>query len=380
MHRLLRRVAHSFTSQATLQPRSLPKRLRVFRSTTNDPWFNLATEEWIFHNHDPKDCQILFLWRNSPTVVIGRNQNPWKECHIQRMDEDGVLLARRKSGGGAVFQDLGNSCFTFLSPIDGYSSAVNSQVLLNALEILGIHGMASGRNDLVLTADLRKFSGSAFRLTTDRAFHHGTLLVGVDMAALGRYLNPSKAKLESKGVKSVQARVVNLSAVLPSLNQDILDDHIIYSFCKMYGFHPDAVTAEVLDHRTLSSIETLTDYYSKFKDWNWRFGQTPEFNHSMETRFPWGSVEVHLNSNEGVITGTRIFSDCLFPNFIEKLESVLSSRTSNGHGPAGTSLPYNQQGIRQACALVRQSLEQDPDRQLLIASLQDFEDWLAASI
>ena len=146
------------------------------------PLFNLAVEECIFRQMDPNQ-RVLFLWRNANTVVIGRAQNPWKECNTRRMEEDGVTLARRSSGGGAVFHDLGNSCFTFMEGKPEYDKSISTAIVLDALKRLGVEAFASGRNDLlVATPDgERKVSGSAYRETHDRGFHHGTLLLDADL-------------------------------------------------------------------------------------------------------------------------------------------------------------------------------------------------------
>ncbi|VTP62051.1 Lipoate-protein ligase A [Serratia rubidaea] len=122
--------------------------LRVLISDSYDPWFNLAVEECIFREMSTQ--KILFLWRNAETVVIGQSQNPWKECNTRRMEQDGIRLARRSSGGGAVFHDLGNTCFTFMAGKPGYDKSVSTQIILQALATLGIRATASGRNDLVI--------------------------------------------------------------------------------------------------------------------------------------------------------------------------------------------------------------------------------------
>ena len=139
-------------------------RLRLLLSDSHDPLFNLAVEECIFRQMDPNQ-RVLFLWRNANTVVIGRAQNPWKECNTRRMEEDGVTLARRSSGGGAVFHDLGNSCFTFMAGKPEYDKSISTAIVLDALKRLGVEAFASGRNDLlVATPDgERKVSGSAYR-------------------------------------------------------------------------------------------------------------------------------------------------------------------------------------------------------------------------
>ncbi len=123
--------------------------LRLLISDSYDPWFNSAVEECIFRQM-PATQRVLFLWRNADTVVIGRAQNPWKECNTRRMEEDNVRLARRSSGGGAVFHDLGNTCFTFMAGKPEYDKTISTHIVLAALNSLGIMADASGRNDLVV--------------------------------------------------------------------------------------------------------------------------------------------------------------------------------------------------------------------------------------
>lgn len=167
-------------------------KLRLLLSESYDPWFNLAVEECIFKQM-PADQRVLFLWRNDNTVVIGRAQNPWKECNTRKMEEDGVKLARRSSGGGAVFHDLGNTCFTFMAGKPEYNKTISTQIILDGLSKAGIQATASGRNDLVvpLADGERKISGSAYKETKDRGFHHGTLLINADSGSINEKINYS---------------------------------------------------------------------------------------------------------------------------------------------------------------------------------------------
>ena len=158
--------------------------LRLLISDSYDPWFNLAVEECIFRQM-PATQRVLFLWRNADTVVIGRAQNPWKECNTRRMEEDNVRLARRSSGGGAVFHDLGNLNFTFSVTEENYDLHRQQQVILAACRLLGLRAELSGRNDLL--AEGRKFSGNSFYAHNGRAFHNGTLLVDADMQISGTF-------------------------------------------------------------------------------------------------------------------------------------------------------------------------------------------------
>jgi lipoate-protein ligase A len=193
----------------------------------------------------PATQRVLFLWRNADTVVIGRAQNPWKECNTRRMEEDNVRLARRSSGGGAVFHDLGNTCFTFMAGKPEYDKTISTSIVLNALNSLGVTAEASGRNDLVVKTPEgdRKVSGSAYRETMDRGFHHGTLLLNADLSRLANYLNPDKKKLQAKGITSVRGRVANLVELLPGVTHEQICDAIREAFFEHYG---ERVEAEVI--------------------------------------------------------------------------------------------------------------------------------------
>ena len=300
-------------------------KLRILKSAVTNPWFNLATEDWIFQALDP-DSHTLFLWRNSETVVIGRSQNPWVECKIDKMEADDVFLARRQSGGGAVFHDLGNTNFTFLSPKDDYDQAANFTIIINALKKLGIEADLSGRNDMQVGD--KKISGSAFKHVADRSFHHGTLLVNANMQKLGDYLNPHPLKLKAKGIKSVRARVANLVEFNADINHETLSKAIIEAFCEYYG---DTAPVEELDEASLAKQPNLNKYYQQMADWDWRFGKTPEFTHHIETRFDWGIIDLHLDVKQAVIREVVIFSDALNVELIDLLKESLADVKYDKH-------------------------------------------------
>ena len=200
----------------------------ILYAESNEIFFNLATEEYIYEHLNIIN-PVLFLWRNNKTIIIGKHQNPWKECRVQLLDQDGVVLARRKSGGGCVYQDLGNSVFSFINPINDFSKedykTMNNSILINSLNRFGFNASPSGRNDLHV--DGHKVSGSAYKLSLGKkdgsgkkALHHGTMLLDLDLNALEKYLSPNKLKLISKGVDSVKGRVINLTKLNPSINHD----------------------------------------------------------------------------------------------------------------------------------------------------------------
>ena len=295
--------------------------LRLLVSDSHDPLFNLAVEECIFRQMDPNQ-RVLFLWRNANTVVIGRAQNPWKECNTRRMEEDGVTLARRSSGGGAVFHDLGNSCFTFMAGKPGYDKSISTAIVLDALKLLGVSAFASGRNDLlVATQDGdRKVSGSAYRETHDRGFHHGTLLLDADLSRLANYLNPDPKKLAAKGISSVRSRVANLCELLPGIEHQQVSHALIEAFFTHYGAR---VSPEHISPIQLPDLPGFADTFARQRSWEWNFGHAPAFTHQLDERFDWGGVELHFDVEKGVIGRAQIFSDSLDPAPLDALAQRL---------------------------------------------------------
>ena len=226
-------------------------KLKLYRGQSFDPFFNLAVEEYLLQNTD-EGCCTLYLWQNQNTVVIGRNQNAFKECRTTLLEDEGGKLARRLSGGGAVFHDLGNLNFTFLVPTADYDLDKQLKVIELACEKLGVKVERSGRNDIL--ADGRKFSGNAFYKNGPRAYHHGTLMVDVDREKMGRYLNPSKAKLSSKGVDSVRSRVVNLKELASDTTIELLSEKLAEAFEEVYGLPYEEIGLLEKDRKAIQPL------------------------------------------------------------------------------------------------------------------------------
>ena len=295
--------------------------IKLYESKSFDPYLNLATEQYLMETVEEDAC-ILFLWQNQNTVVIGKNQNAWKECRTALLEEEGAILARRLSGGGAVFHDLGNLNFTFLMPQSEYDLDRQFSVIAEAVSMLGLKAERSGRNDVL--AEGRKFSGNAFYKNGKQAYHHGTLLVNVDMGKLGRYLNPSKAKLQAKGVDSVRSRVVNLTELSPSLTIDIMKDAMAKAFAKVYDKPMTVIYDRDFDH---AAIEALRQRNAQ---WEWNYGQKLPFSVEMEDRFPWGGLQICMEVNNGMIQSVKVYSDAMDWALAPKLEALLTEcRYSN---------------------------------------------------
>ena len=290
-------------------------RLGIYETTSVNPHRNLAMEKYLMDNTEPGMC-ILYLWQNQNTVVIGRNQNAWLECRTSLLEEEGGKLARRLSGGGAVFHDLGNLNFTFLMCKEDYDLDKQVQVIQRACALAGITAEKSGRNDLL--ADGRKFSGNAFYQSRTHAYHHGTLMVDVDKEKLGRYLSPPKAKLEAKGVASVRSRVVNLKELAPELTIDKMKAYMATAFSEVYGLDAEAV---VLNDDDLKQIAQVGEEYGS---WEYLYGAPLPFSYECETRFDWGFVHLQLDAKDGIIRSAKLYSDTMDWALPQTVESALT--------------------------------------------------------
>lgn len=280
---------------------------------TWNPWHNLAVEKYLSTKIKEGDV-ILYLWQNERTVVIGRNQNAIRECRAQLLEEEGGCLARRTTGGGAVYHDLGNLCFTFLASPEVYNLEKQLQVIQAACRKFGVETKFSGRNDII-TEDGFKFSGNAFSKTSRCSIQHGTLMVNVDVSQLGRYLTPSKDKMKAKGVKSVQSRVCNLKDLNPEVTTDAMRQALKESFEELYG------SFEELDTKILDNSQ-VKETYELYSSWEWKFGKSPECETSYSKRFDWGELEVCLKLNAMHISEIVVFSDMLdvvLPGLLEHL-------------------------------------------------------------
>lgn len=287
----------------------------IVRTTGMDPWYNLSVEEYLLDRVKKSQC-ILYLWQNQNTVVIGRHQNAWKECRTDILERENGKLARRLSGGGAVFHDIGNLNFTFLMPREDYDLERQVKTILSAVRSLGIDAYMQGRNDLL--ADGRKFSGNAFCLRKDSAYHHGTILVSADMEKMTRYLSVSTDKIKSKGIDSIRSRVVNLSELKPGLSIVDVAEALVKAFRESYEGGTDVIYGtEWMDRAALS------EYYDKYSSWQWIYGTSPDFDIELSSRFSWGSIQLLLKLEKGMIKSAAVYSDAMDEEFIGMLPGVL---------------------------------------------------------
>ncbi len=288
--------------------------LTIVDSISYDPYVNLAMEEWLLGNVR-KDEVIFYLWQNQHTVVIGKNQNAYKECLVDALIEDHGKLARRNSGGGAVYHDLGNLNFTFLMHQENYDVKRQCEIIADALAQLGIHAEVSGRNDI--TVNHKKISGNAFYSCRGRNYHHGTLLMNVELSQMQKFLVPSAAKLKSKGVDSVKARVANLIEFAPTLTLQELKGQLIQAAKRCYQCVEEYLEVSAEDN---TQIQHLAKHYQSEK---WLYGVNLAFEIELAHRFDWGEVQFQLKLNQGIIQDDQIYGDVMDVSFIESLRGVL---------------------------------------------------------
>ena len=259
------------------------KRIQVVVSNQYNPYLNLAVETWLT-DHQEEGVVTMYLWKNERTVVIGLNQNPFSECDVKRLNEEGGHLMRRRTGGGAIYHDLGNLNFSFIADKQDYDVRKQQSVIQKALQHYGLEAEISGRNDL--TCQGRKFSGNAFFNGTVNNLHHGTILIKTDSAMMQRYLTVTPQKLQKHGVQSVRSRVVNLSELADVSSENIVEP-LIEAFESVYG-----MKAEQVDFKALAKLPEVQATVAHITSHEYLYAKWEHFKAIKKGQFPWGNVEV----------------------------------------------------------------------------------------
>ncbi len=296
------------------------KNIYTLISDDFNPYKNLALEEYLLYNLQDDEV-IMYLWQNKNTVVIGKNQNCRAQCKLEALQNDGGFVARRPSGGGAVFHDLGNLNFTFLAKSSQYDVDKQLEVILRAVKSLGLDATKSGRNDI--TINDRKFSGNAFFKAGDNKFHHGTLLINADMSRLANYLNVSTKKLESHGVKSVKSRVVNLSELNDNITVNSIKEALIKSFEEVYALKSTTLPSERIDNANLN------ERYKKFSSKDWLYERERKYNYILSEKFSWGECELCMVIEKAMIQDLSFFTDALDEKIADIIKSLLIGKEFN---------------------------------------------------
>ena len=268
--------------------------MRFLTNPSTDPWYNMSFDEYCLEQYPSNDC-FFYLWRNRPSVIIGLNQNAYSEVNLAWLDANGILLARRVTGGGAVYHDLQNLNYTII----GWDAS--PEPVVEALRSLGVPAELTGRNDIFVEG--RKVSGYARRLWRDRQIIHGTLMYDVDLDTLARVLDVPGSKMAVKGIASVKSRVANLKDFLPRFRG--LDE----LQAALQEFLAGGDAALPFGAERCAAVQRLSD--AKFSTWDWIYGQSREADLVRSGRLACGNVEARLCLDRGVLTAVAFDGDFL---------------------------------------------------------------------
>jgi lipoate---protein ligase len=283
-----------------------------------DPRINLAIEEYALKNLDINETYLLF-YINEPSIIIGKNQNTIEEINTEYVERNGIHVVRRLSGGGAVYHDLGNLNFSFITKDDG-ESFLNfrkfTEPVIEALRKLGVHAELSGRNDIVVEG--RKISGNAQFATRGRMFSHGTLLFDSEIEHVVSALNVKKDKIESKGIKSIRSRVANISEFLKE--KMTIEEFRTVLLESIFGKDRE-IPEYVLTEEDWANIQKLSK--ERYQNWDWNYGKSPKFNLQHSHRFPVGQIDVRLEVQKGIIENCKIYGDFFGVRDVKEIEEKL---------------------------------------------------------
>ena len=269
----------------------------VVRTENLDPWRNLALEELCL-DRVGQGGRILFLWQSADTVVIGKNQNPWLECSLTAMEKGGAKLARRLSGGGAVFHDAGNLNYAFLMPRREYKDRTIFNIVIKALKHFGVQAGLMGKSSLAVNG--RKISGNAFCYRRENVLHHGTLLISTDLEKMGRYLASTHRQIRSRAIGSNPAPVANLQEMASAITVPQMAVVLAETAAAEWGQQIMWGGEEMFDPKVLDPVQ------KKYASWEWLFGMTPQFEVEMKWRFNWGEARVGLLVEKAVIRKSEV--------------------------------------------------------------------------
>ena len=290
-----------------------------------DPRINLAIETYLVQEM-PLEEPILLFYINEPSIIIGRNQNTIEEINTEYVEKQGIHVVRRLSGGGAVYHDAGNLNFSFIMPDDGESFrnfGKVTQPIIDALHDMGVEGAElKGRNDLVI--DDKKFSGNAMYSTNGRMFAHGTLMFDSDVNEVVNALKVRKDKIESKGIKSIRSRVTNIKPYLTDSHQNMsTEDFRQEILLKIFETdNLEDVNVYQLTDKDWERINAISD--KLYRNWDWNYGRSPEFDLVRRQRFAIGSIEAKMNVSEGEIKEIKLFGDFFGLGEISDVEAILT--------------------------------------------------------
>lgn len=291
---------------------------RIIVSLEKNSFYNLSLEEELLFQAQSNET-ILYLWINEPCVIIGRNQVPFMECNMEYTRNKNINIVRRNSGGGAVYQDLGNLNYTFINKIGEKNTEKQKKLLLEVLNELGIKGYFSGRNDILINQ--KKISGQAEYSEDDNEYLHGTLMINVNMENLEKSLIPSSNKLKSKGIKSIKSRVINISEYNKDINIEQVKEIMIRRFQEIFG------KVEKIEYFSEKEKEILSKKKYQSEDWN--INESPQYSVKVEIPFDDSNLKLWIQIKNGKIEKIKYSSDSLKSLSFSYLNSFLINQPFN---------------------------------------------------
>ena len=293
----------------------------LINNTNTNAYFNLAMEEYFLKNTNE---DIFLLWQNENSIIVGKNQNTLSEINYDYVKENNIKVVRRLSGGGAVFHDLGNINFTFISCNDNSFSDFKkfTMPIVEALKELNVHAEFSGRNDLLI--DGQKFSGNAQYNYKNKVMHHGTLLFSSEINDLSNALKVKPSKFQGKSVKSVKSRVTNISSHLDTKMTVLEFKDYLMDFINKRDENSHFYE---LNDKDVESINKLVE--EKYSTWEWNFGYSPKYSLNNELKYPGGNVEFSLDVHDGLIKDIKFFGDFFGKEDISFIENKLRNVKHN---------------------------------------------------
>ena len=293
----------------------------LINNTNTNAYFNLAMEEYFLKNTNE---DIFLLWQNENSIIVGKNQNTLSEINYDYVKENNIKVVRRLSGGGAVFHDLGNINFTFISCNDNSFSDFKkfTMPIVEALKELNVHAEFSGRNDLLI--DGQKFSGNAQYNYKNKVMHHGTLLFSSEINDLSNALKVKPSKFQGKSVKSVKSRVTNISSHLDKKMTVLEFKDYLMDFINKRDENSHFYE---LNDKDVESINKLVE--DKYSTWEWNFGYSPKYSLYNEVKYPGGNLEFSLDVHDGLIKDIKFFGDFFGKEDISFIENKLRNVKHN---------------------------------------------------
>ncbi|TEB32240.1 Lipoyltransferase and lipoate-protein ligase [Coprinellus micaceus] len=291
---------HHYSTNAPSASASLPRdwgKHSIFVSLSDDPYFNLSVEDLLFRRHDAQR-PVLLIYRDSPCVVIGRNQNPWKEVNFSELERLGIPFIRRRSGGGTVYHDLGNTNFSIHLPRATFDRHATGGTVLRAVRSLGIDARLNDRNDICIGPEKMR---SAYKIVNNRAYHHGTMLISTRLDTLGDLLRvKGKDRMVTKGVASVRSPVCNLQQFNENVSHQAFTNAVVAQFKRDYTIDEEPVLISDTEEELRDHAE-IRRGMDELPQWEWAFGQTPEFTYQVQQAFSWGQVSLDIRSKHGIV-------------------------------------------------------------------------------